>query len=73
MLQSLINEREQTRNVAVQEVSEKWGNAQTIAGPVLPVPIRSVIKDDKGKESVSVYYANFLPDDLSITGSVQPE
>ncbi len=73
MLQSLINEREQTRNTVVQEVSEKWGNAQTIAGPVLSVPVRSVIKDDKGKESVSVYYANFLPDDLTIAGSVQPE
>ncbi len=73
MLQSLINEREQTRNRAVQEVSEKWGNAQTIAGPVLSVPVRSVIKDDKGKESVSVYYANFLPDDLTIGGSVRPE
>ena len=73
MLQSLINEREQTRNVAVQEVSGKWGNAQTIAGPVLSVPVRSVIKDDKGKESVTVYYANFLPDDLTIAGSVQPE
>jgi inner membrane protein len=73
MLQSLINEREQTRNAAVQEVSEKWGNAQTIAGPVLSVPVRAVTKDDKGKESVSVYYANFLPDDLTINGSVQPE
>ena len=73
MLQSLINEREETRNMAVQEVSEKWGNAQTIAGPVLSVPVRQVIKDEKGKESVSIYYANFLPDDLRIDGSVRPE
>lgn len=73
MLQNLINEREITRDVAVREVSEKWGNAQTIAGPVLSVPVRSVTKDDKGKETVSVYYANFLPDKLDIEGSVRPE
>ncbi|MCY7359110.1 MAG: cell envelope integrity protein CreD [Rudanella sp.] len=73
MLQSLINEREQTRDMAVREVSEKWGNVQTIAGPVLSVPVRSVSKDDKGKETVSVYYANFLPDKLDIDGSVRPE
>lgn len=73
MLQELIREREVTRDAAVREVSEKWGNAQTIAGPVLSVPVRSVIKDDKGKETVSVYYANFLPDDLTIDGNVRPE
>ena len=73
MLQSLINEREQTRDMAVREVSGKWGAQQTIAGPVLSVPVRVVTKDDKGKESVSVFNANFLPDDLTIEGSIQPE
>ena len=38
MLQSLISERESTRNTAVAEVSSKWGNEQVIGGPVLSVP-----------------------------------
>ncbi len=73
MVKELIRERETNRDEAVQEVSGKWGNAQTIAGPVLSVPMRSVLTDDKGKQTVSTYYANFLPDELGIDGAVQPE
>lgn len=73
MVRELIREREVTRDEAVSEVSGKWGNAQTLAGPVLSVPMRSVTTDEKGKPVVSTYYANFLPDDLTIDGTVQPE
>ena len=37
MIQSLIYERESIRDEAVSEVSSKWGNAQTIGGPVLTI------------------------------------
>ncbi len=73
MVQSLITEREATRNGAVQEVSDKWGNAQTIAGPVLSVPFTVTEKDEKGRTTTHTEYAHALPDDLQITGTVQPE
>jgi inner membrane protein len=73
MLQSLITERQATRDAAITEVSEKWGGFQTISGPVLSVPYTVVEKDDKGVETRHTEYAHVLPDDLSISGTVQPE
>jgi inner membrane protein len=73
MIQSLIGEREFRRNEAVHEVSSKWGKAQTIAGPILTVPFKTRAVDAKGNATTVIYYAHFLPDDLSISGEIQPE
>ena len=74
MLQSLIQEREQTRNVAVAEVSAKWGDEQIVGGPVLSVPYLITVKDDKGNAQAPITaYAHFLPDDLQFDGDVRPK
>lgn len=74
VLQSLIQEREQTRNQAVAEVSSKWGSEQVLGGPVLSVPYLITLKDDKGNPQTPVTaYAHFLPDDLQFDGDVRPE
>jgi inner membrane protein len=73
MIQSLISERENRRNEAVAEVSSKWGNAQTIAGPILTVPFNTYAIDATGRATKVVQHAHFLPDDLSISGEVYPE
>ena len=38
MISSLVTERQERRQSAVDEVSSKWGNAQEITGPVLVLP-----------------------------------
>lgn len=74
LLQSLIQEREQTRREAVAEVSSKWGSEQVLGGPVLSVPYLITLKDDKGNAQAPVTaYAHFLPDDLRFDGDVRPE
>jgi len=73
MIQALISEREIRRNEAVQEVSSKWGKAQTIAGPILTVPFKTYAIDAKGSATTIIQHAHFLPDDLSISGAIQPE
>ena len=73
MLQSLIHEREETRNQAVAEVSGKWGNEQVIGGPVLSVPYEIFSKDDKGQTQKATGMAHFLPDDLQFDGDIRPE
>jgi inner membrane protein len=72
MLTSLIDEREHTRNEAIREVSGKWGDDQTVAGPILTVPYRTTYKDEKGVVRTAKEYAHFLPDDLQITGTIDP-
>src|SRR5262245_27141418 len=38
MIGGLVAERQERRQAAVSEVSSKWGNVQSIIGPVLVVP-----------------------------------
>ena len=75
MIESLISERQDTRAEAVAEISDKWGGEQTISGPVLTVPYRvHGIADSSGKVSPGrIEYASFLPADLKITGTLDPE
>jgi inner membrane protein len=73
MLTSLVYERQQLRDGAIEEVSSKWGNPQTIGGPVLSIPYTTLVKDDKGNVETQIRYAHFLPEQIQITGTVVPE
>ena len=47
MIQSLINERQTTRQNAIEEITSKWGGKQTIAGPCFVIPYtRTLMKDE---------------------------
>lgn len=72
MIGELINEREQRRNEAISEIDAKWGNRQTIAGPILSVPYHKIVQQD-GKAVELLEYAHFLPDTLAINGAIAPE
>lgn len=41
MIEDTIVERAHTRDAAVAEIGQSWGNAQLIAGPVLILPYRA--------------------------------
>ena len=73
LIQGLISEREQRQREAVIEVSSKWGNNQTIAGPVLSIPYTEYYKDQYNNLVKETKYAHFLPEDLTINGKVFPE
>jgi len=73
LIQGLISEREQRRDSAVFEVSDKWGERQIIAGPVLTVPYKNMIKDEKGNLLSVIEYAHFLPENLTINVELFPE
>ncbi|MFH1197199.1 MAG: cell envelope integrity protein CreD [bacterium] len=73
LIKSLIAEREETRNAAIEEVSASWGGAQIISGPVLTIPIQRVYVDEKGKKKYNLQNWNVLPEVLEINGNVIPE
>lgn len=72
MISNLVNEREQRRNEAINEVGVKWGNRQTVAGPILTLPYKKIVQQD-GKAVELLEYAHFLPDNLKINGNISPE
>ena len=73
MLESLIRERQEIRNSAIEEVSSKWGGRQTFGGPVLTVPYFTQLKDERGNIEKVKRYAHFLPEEIKITGDIHPE
>lgn len=73
MVKSLIHERESRREKTIQEVSSKWGESQTITGPVLSIPYKSYYKDKNDKVIETISYSHFLPNELNIEGKINPE
>lgn len=72
MISNLIHERNSLRNSVVSEINYKWGNPQTIAGPIITIPYKTYYKHE-GKIKESIQHAYFLPDDLDIIGNLNPE
>ena len=70
---SLISEREHRRNEAVCEVNQKWGNFQTLTGPVLTVPFKKPWKNEKGVTTFSIEYLHILPEILQAEVELVPE
>lgn len=74
MVADLIHEREGRRSEAIMEVSSKWGQQQTLTGPVLVIPFETVSRSEDGKSTVrEMKYAYLLPDELRTSGAVNPE
>ena len=77
MIGKLVQERQQRRQGAVEEISSKWGNAQTIAGPALVVPYTArwteVATDGKQTIRSESRHAIFLPENLDVRGSIDTE
>ena len=72
MVQNLIRERELSSASVVYEVSSKWGNQQTLTGPVICIPYKySIIDNNTVREVRDVAY--FLPEELNIETGMQPE
>lgn len=70
---NLVTERAQRQQEVVHEVSSKWAEPQTIAGPILIVPYHEYSTQSDGKVIQSRKTAYFLPDQLKINGKLMPE
>ena len=73
LIKGLISERQSRRDEVVGEISNKWGESQTITGPFLTVPFKTFFKDNQGKTQTGLNYLHILPETLDVTGVIQPE
>ena len=76
MIDGLVRERQQRRDVAVGDVSSKWGNAQSLTGPALVVPYQHRWVEASGSSQVvrtETRHAIFLPEQLRIRGTMRSE
>lgn len=79
LIQSLIDEREGRQREAINEVSSKWGQQQTVSGPIVTVPYieyeknPDAYKDPNNQYLKVIRYAHFLPENLKVEGKLFPE
>jgi inner membrane protein len=73
MIEGIINERAGLRESVIREISSKWGDQQTIGGPVLSIPYKIITTDSKGRILTTIDTAHFLPDQLTLDGAINPE
>lgn len=72
MIKSLITERQVYREEALQDIQDKWGKSQKVAGPILTIPVQQIKLIDS-KERIYNYLLHILPDDLNYEVKVTPE
>ncbi len=72
MIETIIHDRQELHNQTINEVSSKWANSQQIKGPILTIPIIYEYQKDE-KTVTTTEYWNILPEQLSITGSIEPK
>jgi inner membrane protein len=73
MVSSLIRERQYRSQEAASEISDKWGRAQTIIGPVLNIPYRKYYTLKDGTRRYTTEVAHFLPKALNVEGELKPQ
>ena len=73
MVKSLIYEREGRKEEVINEITDKWGQEQTVTGPVISIPYLEYVKDEKGKTTAVTQYLHLLPDTANIDSRITPE
>ena len=73
LIRNLIYERQSRRDSVVREISDKWGDSQTITGPFITVPFKRYFKDSDGKTQYNLNYLHVLPETLEVAGDIKPE
>lgn len=72
-IQGLVQERQERQEQVIAEVSSKWALGQKISGPFLLVPYLAAEKNEKGVVNEVKRNAYFLPEKLSVNGTLFPE
>ena len=72
-IQLTISERKNRQKEVVREIASRWGNEQTLTGPVLTLPVKYTKKDEFGNEKQYTKYVYIFPTNLKYTGNLKPE
>src|SRR4030095_11542325 len=72
MILNLVQERSQRKAEVTQEVSSKWGQLQTIAGPYISIPYYEEVKKTGDESEWREQTLYFFPTTLNIEGSLNP-
>jgi inner membrane protein len=76
MIGGLITERQTTQQTVTAEIAQTWGGEQSVVGPVLVLPYKSVSTQTVNgakKKVENIYVSYLLPQQYNAKTSLQPE
>ena len=71
MIKEIIMERQLNAEKVKKDISDQWAAKQCFSGPVLNIPVRT-IPSEKDEKSKTILW-HILPENLNITGIIEPE
>ncbi len=69
----VVGERESRQTEASDAISAQWSRPQTIAGPVLTIPVEKTTITTTGERIVNTQTLTLLPEDLSYESDIQTQ
>jgi inner membrane protein len=66
-------ERSQRADEAIDEISSKWGRAQTLSGPIMTIPIHRITITSTGEQIIREDTLHLLPHSLVYNASLETE
>ena len=71
MIKEIIIERQVNAEKVKKEISDQWASKQCFSGPVINIPVRTVPSEKDEKPVTRLWH--ILPENLNITGIINPE
>lgn len=71
-IESLISERQHLQTNVTDEISSKWGEKQTITGPIITLPYIETQNEGTAFEKRNTKHLFILPEELNIDGEILP-
>lgn len=72
-IMGVVKERESRQKEAITDISSKWAGKQMVTGPILLLPYKVAVIDEKGNQQWEKANAYFMADKLDIQSTVFPE
>ncbi|GJM62706.1 cell envelope integrity protein CreD [Persicobacter diffluens] len=72
MIKGIISEREALQGQTIEEISNKWAKSQELKAIMISIPIE-ITYTDEDHEQIKEDFIHFLPDQLLISGNIDPK
>jgi inner membrane protein len=73
-INEMVHERQGRQNEVSEQIMKTYGNSQTVAGPILAIPYKSLeTTNEKEKPYFIKRYAYIMPENLEIIASLKPD
>jgi inner membrane protein len=72
-ISNLVQERQDRNEAVVKEVDSRWALSQTLAGPYIYLPYKSITTDATGKSVMILYHFLIIPENKQVNGKINHE